>query len=1032
MATSVIRWSLGNRAVVILLTLVVMAGGVVATLSLNQELFPDISFPDVFIITVDPGASPSAVDRDVSKPIADALSGLPKLAHITTTSNESVSTVSLEFDVGSTIRDDQDQVSQALGRVTLPPGLMSPSVQTFGFNSVASMTYSLAATDGNLARVTQDAEQLVIPALKGATGAAQVKLVGGAEKHIVVTLDPVKLATHGLALSPVTQALSANQIELPAGEVLDSGKTVPVEVSGALASVDEIRALVVSSSAAGPSATPARGAPGSTSPSTASPSTIGASPPVVHLSDVATVDNADVPISGIARTDGVPSLSIDILKTSEGNAVTLSNGVRARVAALKLDGRDRLNLIADTADGVKSSLNGLLEEGLIGAVLAVLIIFLFLRSVRATLVTAVSLPTSVLVALLGTKLLGYSLNIMTLAGLTIAIGRVVDDAIVVLENSFSQLQRGLAPRQAALEGASQVASPVLSTSLTTVAVFLPIAFIGGIVGQFFKPFAITVAISLLASLVVSLTIVPVLISLFLGRVRSDHVYSEPLPLLLHPYRHLLSWSLTRRRNKAIALGGVVIMMLLAGVSLLRVPVTFFPSQGSTTLRGTITFPPGTSTAGSVDLAQKFETQARADPAVKLVQVSVSGTGTADFRGVGSSSTVNLTVLLKDKKNSDAATSRLAGLLESDYGKANAQLTSQQNGPPSGGFTVNLVGTNPDALRAASTSVVDELQGDTDLTNVRSALSIEQPQVSIKVDTTRAAQHHVSPQVVAFGVSQILTEQSAGALADGTKITVRVDPATVTSVALDQLQLVPGTRLVDVSTVSRTSAPQTVTRLDGAQEVSVTADFTGKDTSGASRKEAARLSKLSLPNGVTLTTGGVSDQIASSFSGLFYAMGAAMALVFIILVVFFRSVVTPFVILLSVPLSLIGATIALGITGQPLGIAALMGVLMVSGIVVSNAVLLVHFAEEARSMMSMREALIAAGSARLRPILMTAIATVVALIPLAIGLSGSGGLISQSLAVVVEGGLISSTVLTLVVIPVVYSIVRKRALVSDSS
>jgi len=727
--------------------------------------------------------------------------------------------------------------------------------------------------------------------------------------------------------------------------------------------------------------------------------------------------------------------------------VTLSNDARSRVDRLRLDSHDRLSVVADTADGVKSSLSGLLEEGLIGAVLAILVIFMFLGSVRATLVTAVSLPTSVLVALLGTRLLGYSLNVMTLAGLTIAIGRVVDDAIVVLENSFSQLQRGLAPREAALVGASEVASPVLSTSLTTVAVFLPIAFIGGIVGQFFEPFAITVAISLLASLVVSLTIVPVLISMFLGRVGAGHEPKEPLPRVMGPYRSTLRWSLARRRNKGIVLGAVVVALLLAGVGLTRVPITFFPSQGSTTLRGSVNLPPGSSAEESARRAQDFENQARADPAVKLVQVAVSGQGDVSGFRTGGSNTVNITILLKDKTQSDAATARLKGQLQTDYGSGNVQLASAQNGPPSSNLTVNLQGNSATDLRSAADAVVTELQKDGDLSNIRSALASEQPQVAVTVDRVRVDAHHVSPQLVALGISQLLTDQPGGTLADGSKIVVRVDPSAVNAASIGGLQVLPGTRLSDVATVAQVSAPDTLTRLDGNQEVSVTADFTAKDTNGnqevsvtadftakdtngASRAATARLTRLTMPGGVTLTTGGASDQIASSFSGLFYAMGAAMALVFVILVIFFRSVITPFVILLTVPLSLIGAFLALAITQQPLGIAALMGVLMVSGIVVSNAVLLIYFAEEARATMSLREALMAAGSARMRPILMTAIATVVALVPLAIGLSGSGGLISQSLAVVVEGGLISSTVLTLLVIPVVYSLVRKRPPLTD--
>jgi len=1020
MAAAVIRWSLTNRAVVILLTILFTAGGVFAALSLNQELFPDLSLPTIFVVTVDPGASPGAVDHDVSKPISDALNGLPHLSHVNTTSSESVSTVRAQFDLGTQVRDNQDAVSQALSRVALPAGVKAPTLRSFSFADFPSITYTLAATDGDLSRATREATDIVVPALKGAKGVADVQVTGGAQNQVLVLVDAAKLTARGLAISQVTQALAGYQVSLPAGEVQDSGRTVPVQVSSTLASVEELKQFPVASTA---SATFAPGRPGSATPSTAG---LALAPvaAVTRLSDISTISLSSAPVSGIARTDGSPSLQISVLKASGANTVTLSDDIHQRVQGLKLDGADHLRLLNDQADAVRASLSGLVEEGLIGALLAVLVIYLFLGSLRATLVTAVSLPTSVLVALLGTRLLGYSLNVMTLAGLTIAIGRVVDDAIVVLENSFSYLQKGLPPREAALQGASQVASPVLSTSLTTVAVFLPIAFTGGIVGQFFQPFAITVTISLLASLVVSLTIVPVLVSMFLGHAAHAKPGSEPLGWVLRPYRRVLTWVLARPRHKATVLASVFVMLVLAGIGLTRVPVTFFPSDASTTLTGTVTLSPGTSSEATSRALAQFEDQARSDPQVSVVQVSVSGQGDVTAFNSGGSNVGSITILLKDKKQSTAATDRLKKLLEADYGAGSVTLQAQQMGPPAASFAATISGGTDAARRQASDEVVQALRADADLTNVKSALSLQQPQVTVTIDRSKADSRHLTPQAAAFATSQVLAEQAAGALSDGTKIAVRVDTSSIDAQTIGGLSVAPGTRLEDIASVALADAPESITRQDGAQRVAVSADFTAKDTNTASRRASQRLTALRLPDEATVSTGGTSADITSSFVSLFYAMGAGLALVFIILVLFFRSVITPFVILLTVPLSVIGSFLALAITGQALGVPALMGVLMVSGIVVSNAVLLIHFAEERRAVAPLRQALLEAGSARLRPILMTAIATVVALVPLAVGLSGSGGLISQSLAVVVEGGLISSTVLTLVVIPVVYSLVRR--------
>ena len=724
---------------------------------------------------------------------------------------------------------------------------------------------------------------------------------------------------------------------------------------------------------------------------------------------------------------GSPSLSLQVIKASGGNAVNVSRDVRARLASLNLDESvDRLDLVEDVASDIQSSLNGLLEEGLLGALLAVLVIWLFLGSLRATLVTAVSLPTSVMVALAATNTVGYSLNVLTLAGLTIAVGRIVDDAIVVLENSYRHLQRGESPREAALNGATEVWAPVVSSTLTTVAVFLPIGTLGGVISKFFLPFSVTVTMALLGSLLVSLTVIPVLVSFFLERGKGEAAPGR----LVRAYRPVLRWSLGRAWRKAAIL---VAAALLLGLSFLPianglVSINFLSSAGSGELNGSVVLPPGTTADETSGRLKDFEQRAQADPQVKLVGVTLASTDYGGYSAGFSANVARLTILVRDRKQGSATRDRLGRVLDELYGKGSWAL-GEVGFVQTGNFQVTLSGRDVSRLRDASDSVVNSLRDDTRLTNVQASLQAEQPELVITVDQQRAAARGLDPQQVAALVAQVLNPRRLGTLAGSEEpVTLRLaDPKLLTPVNLALMPLAPGVQLKDVATIGRQAAPVDIERADGVRRVTVSADFVGQDANGISSEATARLARVALPSGVSLETGGASTDINEAFGEMYQAIAVAIAIVALILVAFFRSVVTPFVILLTMPLALIGAMLALFVTQQPLGLPALMGVLMVFGIVVSNAILLVDFSDRAARTRPVREAVLMAGSVRLRPILMTAVATIVALLPIAVGLSGGGGggLISQSLAVVVEGGLISSTCLTLLVIPVVYSLLTRR-------
>jgi len=1016
---AIVRWCLGNRAVVVLFSLILMGAGVISIFRINQELLPSVEFPSVFVVVSEPGAAPQQVDRDVTQPLIQNLTGLPRASHITTSSSQGFSQVEVAFALDSSLKDDLDNLNQRLSQVQLPANAGKPIVQTFDFSAVPSMTYSLAATDGDLARATREANDVIIPALNGTQDSAQIRVSGGAQTAVSITLDSTKLAARGVSVQQVQQALGAAQVDMPAGETLQADRSVPVEVLGSVKSVDDLKALVIGSSAAPPSATLPRAAGGG-----------GAALPVL-LGDVATVTEAPVPVNGITRTDGVPSLSIQVIRTANGNAVTLSNDIKSRVAKLHLNSADNFQLVTDAAQGIRASLNDLVLEGVLGAFLAILVIFLFLRSLRATLVTAVSLPTSVLVALLGTNLWGFSLNALTLAGLTIAVGRIVDDAIVVLENSYRHLQQGCTPIEAAYKGATEVAKPVIASTLTTVGVFLPIGVVGGIISRFFLPFSVTVTISLLASLLVALTLIPVLVSFLLQRRarRVVDAHDAQLPgALARGYRPILAWVLARGWRKVAILAGAFVLLIGASATLVFVPKNFFDFGGTTALAGTVTLPAGTSADQTSERLKAFEARAKADPAVKIVQVTVASSDYGAYTAGFNTNEARIDVELKSKSGAKDVAKRLQGDLDSLYGAGNSQISVESAGPPSSGFSATLSGRDPAALRQASDIVVAKLASDQELAHVKTDLAAEKPELLVSVDPAKAAARGLTPQTVAFSVSGALSSRNVGTLGPGgPQVTLQVDPSSVSADRLANLPLAPGTTLKDVATITNNLAPTSVTRVDGVQQVTVAADITATDTQGATSRATQQLNKLSLPSGVTLGSGAANSDLANAFTQMLVAIGVAVAIVFLILVTFFRSVVTPFVILLTMPLALIGSFLALLVFRQALGLPALLGVLMVFGIVVSNAILLIDFVERDRADRPLVEALLHAGSIRIRPIMMTALATIMALVPIAAGVStaGGGGLIGQPLALVVEGGLVSSTFLTLLVIPVVYSLLRRR-------
>jgi HAE1 family hydrophobic/amphiphilic exporter-1 len=1059
----IVRWCLKNKSVVILATILLLGSGVYATTRLNQELLPDISFPIITISTPVAGAGPDLVDEQVTQPVENAINGVQGIESVRSTSSQGFSVVVVEFGLDADTEEAESDLQAALDGIQLPSQAGDPEVKSQSASQFPILSLSLAAEDQDLADLTSYAEDEVVSSIEEIDGVASVDVIGGAEKRIQVDLDPDKVKEKGLSTDAVVGALSGAEVDAPVGSVTVNGRETPVSTTSELGGISALEDLPVGVDGGAPPAAaadvPVAALPGASAPPGGAPPAPtraeapprGASvPPAgsaagtsgspaaaepVLLGDVAEVREVGSGLSGISHTNGEPSLGLNVIKETDANTVEVAEEVEGVLDDVRHRiGRDQVVVVANAASDVEESVNGLVEEALVGAVLAILVIFAFLRSMRATLVTAVSLPTSVLAALLFSWVDNLTLNIITLAGLTIAVGRVVDDAIVVLENSYRYVQSGYEPEESALKGTTEVASAITSSTLTTIAVFLPLALVGGIVSKFFVPLSLTVALALVASLIVAVTIIPVLVSIFLRRDRtprradedssedSEHESPQRAGLLLRLYTPMLRWSL--RHRLAVLL--LALLTFAGGLGLVRfLPVTFFPPSEERLLVADVELPAGTALGRTSERLRPFEDFLQQDAGIKSYQVSIGGEDTQDpespvrpgnkaqaFINVRESADVRRTLDRVDREGDEL------------YGE-NFQVQILSNGPPQGGLEAVLTGGSKEELAKAADMVSDEFRKLEDVNNVESDLSGGNPEVEIKVDPEKAAKAGLSPVVVSGSLGSLLGESTVTTLGD-TPVVVGVPQGSVDS--LDEVRGLPvgsDTTVGDVAEVGEVESPAAVSRTNGERAVTVTGGITSTDTQTVSTEAQEAIADLDLPANVTAQVGGENEDIDESFRNLFLSIIVALVLVFLLLVVFFGSLLVPLVILLAVPLTTVGAFGALYLTNTAISVPSLLGILLLIGIVVSNAILLVDFAVKAQNRYETSDqAILAAGRARLRPILMTAFATIFALMPLALGLSGGGnGLISSSLAITVVGGLATSTFLTLLVVPVGYSLLE---------
>jgi HAE1 family hydrophobic/amphiphilic exporter-1 len=1022
------KLAVGKRSVTVLVTLAMLLGGAFSWMSMKQELLPDIQFPFLVVITPMPGASAQDVSTQVTEPIERSISNVPRLKHINSSSVNSISIVVGSFSYGTNVKDTKATIESNVGTLQLPSGA-EPEVMSFDINALPSLMVAVRVPDGS--EVTQ--EQLneftlrtVVPSIEGLDGVASVDISGSIEKRVLVSLDPAKMADAGVSISQIQGVLAANNLILPAGSLPTSDISIPVSTEHQFASVEELAGLVV----------------GVKMPTT--DGTVTTPTPIV-LGQLGKVELVSVQPTGYAQIDGNPSLVLSVTKTSEGNTVSTVEAVQGRLAELEAEnpGQFQVETIMDLSTFVIESRDSLVREGGLGAIFAFLVILFFLWNLRSTLVAAVSIPVSIFTALLLMFTAGISINIMTLGGLAVAVGRVVDDAIVVLENIYRHRSRGEPMRDAVISGTREVASAITSSTLTTVAVFLPIGFIGGLVSQFFLPFALTVTFALLASLACALTVVPVLASLFIDRVKMnpDEGPEHRDTLVQRIYTPLLRLALRNRLTRWGVIGISALMVVVAGLLVPLIPTQFINIESGKYLEVTVAPPSGTPSADVLVVAKQIEDELKAGDGIELIETTVPGDADTGFSALASAftgrapNTATILVKFPDDADLDAAQKKYAVRLKTvadSLPTGTWQIEVAQQSMTSGTQISAVVsGADQVDVANATTAVLEAFGKQPDLINVKSDLAVQTPEIQVLVDPNKALFAGLTTAQVQGEIHNALVGTQAGTVnlqTGPSDVYLKLEVDGLNSIdALRQLPV--GSMKAPLGTVATVDLIQTqarITRVDQSPAATITADTTSKDTgavSGALQQVIDDLDAQGKLPGVTVTLSGVTEQMNEAFGGMYLSMAVAVLLVYLVMALVFDSLIDPLVIMFSLPLATIGAFPALFLTQRPIGVSALIGFLMLIGIVVTNAIVLLDLVEQHRHRgMPMYEALMEGGRTRVRPILMTAIATILALAPLGAGLS-NGTLIASELATVVIGGLFTSTFLTLIVVPVVYSLVE---------
>lgn len=1002
--------------------LALAVAGFVAYRTLPVDRFPSVNIPIVTITTVYPGANPREIETQITQPIEDAVAGLTNLDFVSSTSGDGFSAVVVAFtddaDDSKITSDVERRVNNLLA--TFPSGVRTPTVSKIDLAAVPVMQLAIVdevLTAQELSKVVDDT---LLPSIEQINGVSQVVVVGAQEEEIQIEVDPVRLAAYGISLQQVQGALSAANASIPGGRVTEGPRQVDLQVNGRVANPADLGDVVIGGTAAGQ----------------------------IRVRDIAKVVPGATEQAQITRVNGKQALLVAIGQQSGSNLTDVTDAVRRNLPELEqqLPASSRLTIVQDATPFVRNSLDGIEHELIIAVVLTSVILLLFLHNIRAAAIVLLSIPTTLLTTFILMQFMGFSLNFLSMLGLTLTIGILVDDSIVVLENILRHLGRGEPPFQAALNGRAEIGLAAVAITLVDVVVFAPTGLVSGQVGGFFREFGFTIAAATLMSLVVSFTLTPLLAARFL-KPENEHGtgvidrfgrwWDVRFGALERRYRAILGWSLSHR----LVVSLVAAASLFAGIALVSsglVPAEFVPTSDDGYFTVTTEAPPGTSLAAHNAAMRQVEERLMAMPEVETVTASI-GVGQTGFFGgssVGQARYGNVTGQVHHASTGrrdiytlvDEMRERLADV--PGVKVSVVPSIGSGNGQP---VALRIKGTEIDGLGDVAARLQEELERTPGLINVSNGAPTGQPQLSIEVDHLRASNLGVNSATIgllvrtAFAGVEVTKYQEP----DGTQqdVVLRFAPEARTDLArVGDLPIPTATgqtvALRQVATLRETSGPTQINRYDRDRIVTVGADLATGYSLGQVQPALNRIVKeTALPSGYSIEIAGDSAEQAESFGQLFLALGASVLLAYLLMAILYNSLLDPLVILFSLPVAVGGAMFGLYIFDYVFSVFSMIGLILLVGLAIKNGILLVDRTNQNKERgMSTHEALLEAGPARLRPIIMTSLTIAIALTPTALQI-GEGAELRAPLAATVLGGVISSTMLTLVLIPVVYTLIE---------
>lgn len=991
--------SLKRPVFITVIIIALLALGIVSYKSLSVDQFPDVDTPVVSVTVVEAGAAPDQIESKVTKKIEDSIGQISGVSHISSTVTEGVSSTAIIFELNKpsaeALQDVKDKVSNIRG--TLPTDITEPVIAKFDATAqpIVSLTVSGEMSSKDISEVADDD---VVKKLQTINGVGAVNTYGEEQREIHINLDKEKMNSYNITIAEVSNSLKSDNIDVSSGKIDDGDTEISLKTNAAIKNVDDFLNILVTTR----------------------------DNSEIRLKDIATVKDSSKEKDSLSFYNGKPAIGIDVLKQSNSNTVEVADSIKEQIANIQkgLPSGVTIKVVRDNSTSIRDSVNDVQKTLIEGCILAVVVVFMFLKNAASTAISGIAIPISIITTFAVMKVMNFSLNIVSLMALSIAVGLLIDDAIVVIENIVRHLNMGKSPVKAAKEATSEIGLAVMSTTFALVAVFLPIAMINGLVGKFLVQFGLTVAASVLVSLFVAFTLVPMLSSKYLSSKEKPipvvgkflDKFGEFFDKLADSYANALRTVLKHKIWVII----IPIMMLVGSLFIAtKLNMGFIATSDKGELDIEADLDSSSTLNNASDITNEMENIIKKDHNVKYIYSTVK------------SSKVSMLVKLSDKQDRKESADEIGAKMRQNLNNIPGIDLSVVN---SGGFLpgkmaqYHIKGDDFTKLQAYALKAKRVMENTPGAVDVGLTYKAGKPEVDFDVDRDKAADLGVSPATIASTLGTLFNGTVVSQYeTDKDRYDVRVQVQDSDKKNLDSLDgiYVPGKNntMIPISQVTKkvfTTSSSTINRYDKQREIQLTANYAGVSQSKFNNAFNKKLkTEAALPNGIEVTSGGADEQMNEGMSGLVTALGMGVLFVFLVIAAQFESFLDPLAILLSLPLAIIGAILGLFIGNKELDMMSMIGVIMLMGLVTKNAILLIDFARQNMSRgMSIEESLVEAGRTRLRPIIMTTLAMIFGMLPTALA-TGSGSELRAPMAFAIIGGLITSTLLTLLFVPAVY-------------